>query len=125
MNQIPLFNIFFNDGSNYQGGTLEQPKWLDIPDKPIRSIFYSLPLGDFLTLIGYEKYYHFVEVCKDLNGDRSGQVQLEFAYLIGKKGNDYRIYKISLRTGQIQIIDTDKDNEMIKQLNPIGWKKGI
>ena len=122
MNQIPLFNIFFNDGSNYQGGDYQNPKWLDIPDKPIRSIFYSLPLGDFLTLIGYEKYYHFCEVTKDLMGDKKGQIQLEFVYLIGKKGDNYRIYKISLKTGQVEIIDTNKGNELIEQFNPIGWK---
>ena len=91
-----LYSIVFDDNSTYSGGTLESPKWLEIPDKKIRSIFYSLPLGDCLGLSGYDQYYHYVEVCSDLSGDKKGQVQLEFAYLIGKKGTTYKLYKVNL-----------------------------
>lgn len=117
-----IYTIVFNDNSVYNGGDLNSPKWLEVPHKKIRTIFYSLPLGDNLVLSGADKYYHFIEATEDLTGDKKGQKQLEYAYLIGKKGNQYKLYKVNLRTGQIEIQILDENNEIIKQLNPIGWR---
>ena len=117
-----LYTIVFNDNTKFSGGTLESPNWLNIPDKKIRSIFYQLPLGDMLCLAGYDKYYHYVEVCKDFMGDRKGQVQLEFAYLIGKYKDECKVYKINLRTNQIEIKYLEEKDNFIQQLNPMGWK---
>lgn len=119
---MSLYTIVFEDNSTYQGGDLKNPKWLEIPNKKIRSLFYSLPLGDFLCLAGYDKYYHYVEVTKDIMGDKKGEKQLEFAYLIGKNKQEFKYYKINLRTGQLEIkILNEKDKE-IQELNPIGWR---
>ena len=117
-----LYTIIFEDGTNFEGGTLQQPKWLELPNKKIHSIFYSLPLGDYLFLSGYDAYYHLIEICQDINGDRSGEIQLEYSYFIGKKEKDYKVYKISLRTGQIEIQNLTIEDKFIKQLNPMGWK---
>ena len=119
---MPLFTLVFTDSSVFRGGDYNTTKWLDIPEKQIRSIFYSLPNGDNLALSGYEKYYHYLEVTTDLNGEKKGIKQFEYCYLIGKKENKYRIYKISFRTNNIEVIDTNENNEIIKNLNPIGWK---
>jgi hypothetical protein len=83
-----LYQIVFFDNSVYKGGDLKSPKWLEIPDKKIRSIFYQLPFGDNLVLSGYDKYYHYIECTTDISGDKKGEVQLEFAYLIGKNGKE-------------------------------------
>lgn len=117
-----LYTIIFTDKSVYKGGDLKNLKWLEIPDKKISSLFYTLPLGDYLGLSGYDKYYHNVEVCKDIMGDKKGQIQLEFAYLIGKKEDKCQVYKINLRTGQIEIKILQETDKEISQLNPMGWK---
>ena len=117
-----LYTIIFGDGTKFEGGTLQQPKWLELPNKKIHSIFYSLPLGDFLFLSGYDTYYHLIEVCQDINGDKSGEIQLEYAYLIGKIANNCKVYKIFLRTGQIEIQNLNTEDKFINQLNPMGWK---
>jgi hypothetical protein len=117
-----LYTIVFDDSSIYKGGDLRQPKWLEIPDKKIRSIFYQLPLGDNLVLSGYDKYYHYVEVTSDITGEKKGEVQLEFAYSIGKNRKECKLYKINLRTGQVEIKILEEKDKEISQLNPIGWK---
>jgi hypothetical protein len=117
-----LYTIVFDDNTVYKGEDYQNPKWLEIPDKQIRSIFYSLPLGDCLGLSGYNQYYHYVEVTNDLSGDKKGQVQLEFAYLIGKNKKECKLYKINLRTGQVEIQILEEKDKMIQDLNPMGWK---
>ena len=117
-----LYTVIFEDNSVTFGGTIEEPKWLEIPEKKIRTIFYYLPLGDCLGVSGYDKYYHYIECCEDLNGEKKGIRQLEFANLICKKDQQYKLYKINLKTGQLEIKLLEENNELIKQLNPIGWK---
>ena len=118
-----LYEIIFEDKTTFSGGTLENTKWLEIPiDKKIKAIFYSLPLEGSLVLKNYDKYYHFVEVTVDLNGKKSGQKQLEYAYLIGKKNTIYKLYKINLKSGKIEKKILDETDKMIQQLNPIGWR---
>jgi len=33
-----------------------------------------------------------------------------------------KMYKINLRTGQVEIMILEEKDKMIQQLNPIGWK---
>jgi hypothetical protein len=117
-----LYNIVFTDNTVFQGGDYINTKWLEIPEKQIRSIFYNLPLGDCIGVSGYDKYYHFIELCQDINGVNAGKKQLEYDYLICKKDNRYKIYKINLKSGQVEIKILDKEDDFIKNLNPIGWK---
>jgi hypothetical protein len=121
----PLFRILFNDKSEFIGGDLIETKWQNIPDKKIITLIYFLPIGDALILSDYNAYYHFVEVTQDLIGPKKGQVQIEFINLIGKKDTIYKLYRINLKTKQIEIKLLDKNDKLIKELNPIGWKKGI
>jgi len=121
-----LYNIVFEDNSVFSGGTLTETKWQEIPlDKKIRSIFYFLPLGDCLGMSGYLSYYHFVEVVEDLYGGNKGKNKIEYSYLIGKKDNKYLINKISWITGNIERKIVDENDNLIRQLNPAGWKLGI
>ena len=117
-----LYTIVFEDNSVFEGGTIETTLWMKIPNKKIRSIFYNIPLGDCIGLSGYNSYYHFVETTVDLSGENKGQVQVEYTYLLGKKENQYKVYKINIKTGQIEIKIIDNNDNFIKQLNPQGWK---
>ncbi len=133
-----LFSIIFEVGTNYVGGNnYFETKWLEIPNKKIKRIFYKLPTGDYLLLNGFEKYYHMVEVTKDwikVSKNKVTQLNnnpvLEYAYIMGKKRKKIISYRITLSTrqdakykiGDITIREFDTNNEKIRGLNPQGWK---
>jgi len=125
-----LYTIIFDDESIYYGGTIFDTKWLSIPEKKIKRIFYRLPSGDFLCLGGYSNLYHFVEAVQDLNGKERGKVKIENIYLMGRKGEKVRSYRITLReikdnkykVGDITVRNFNVNDERIKKLNTKGWK---
>ena len=127
----PLFIIIFEDGSNFTGGTnYFETKWLEIPFKKIKRIFYLLPSMDTICLDGYDKYFHMVEATTDLNGRLAGQTILRYAYIMGQKGNKVVSYRITLfnrendkfRTGDITVREFNINDEKIKKLNPDIWR---
>lgn len=122
-----LFIAVLEDNTIFRGGNYYNTKWLEIPeDKKIKRIFYILPTGDYLCLDLYDTYYHYVEGTKDINV--GGKSNLEYAYLMGKKGNNITCYKINLRKrlnkniGDIEILNFTDNDSFIKELNPRGWK---
>jgi len=121
-----LFTAVFDDNSKYCGGTLQEPKWLDIPlDKKIRTIFYTLPFNDCLGMSGYDAYYHFGEIPFDITGKNKGKKTIEHTYLIGKKGNKYLINKISWINGNVERKIVDNTDKLISELNSLGWRNGV
>jgi hypothetical protein len=121
----PLYEIIFIDDEKFIGGTLTETKWMEIPDKKIKKFIYYVPnTRQIISEENFRRVYHYVEVCSDLSGDKKGITQLEYSYLIFEKEYEYEGYKINLKTKKIETILLTKDNEMIKNLNPIGWKKG-
>ena len=119
----PLFQIFFDDNSIFDGGTYEKTLWSSIPtNKKIRSLFYLLPTGDYLGLGGYERYYHMVECTEDLNGDKAGIKNLEFAYLIGQKKDYTAVYQIDLKIGCIDTKNIKNDDKFLTKLNQSFWR---
>jgi hypothetical protein len=121
----PLYEIIFVDDSKFIGGTLAETKWMQIPDKEIKKFTYFVPnTKQVIVEENFKRVYHYVEVCSDLSGDKKGITQLEYSYLIFEKEYEYEGYRINLRTKTAKIMLIQKDSEMIKNLNPIGWKKG-
>lgn len=122
-----LYHILFKDGSQFDGGTsFFDTKWKEIPNKKIVKIFYRLPGGDYLLLLGYDKYFHMVEATNDLNGKNKGKTQLESVYIMGKLKDKVIIYKIGLRLnknlGKIEKQIKNIEDEEIKRLNFQNWK---
>lgn len=120
-----LFTVVFEDDSIFKGGeNYKETKWLEIPNKKIKRLFYKLPHGDYFCLSGYEKYYHFIEATKDLNGKRKGEERLEYVYLMGKLGNKVIVYKISLKNGgnYMSRYKLDGESDTITALNINGWR---
>lgn len=120
-----LFEIIFEDNTAIKFGNYVNTGWKDIPDKPIRVIFYLLPTGDHLCLFGYEKYYHMIEVCQDIYGSSDSKVRLEYAYLFAALKDKVNIYKICLSTGNIEFKQVDITDSFVSKLNQNFWKKGI
>lgn len=122
-----LYTIIFEDSSSFLGGDLNNTKWNEIPPKKIRSLFYCLPNGDCIGLSKYDKYFHMIEAVVDLNGNNRGQKKLEYAYIMGLKEEDVRVYRINLcdkekKIGNIEVIDYKITDDFVKSLNTNGWK---
>lgn len=127
----PLFSIVFEDGSCFIGGnSYFQTKWMEIPNKPIKRIFYLLPNGDYLSLSNYESYFHMIEAVEDVLGKTKGRKRIEYAYIMGKKENLVRSYRITLfetknsryKIGDIVVREFDINDKFIKGLNFDNWK---
>jgi len=117
---MSLYTIFFEDGTNFWGGNIDNTHWLEIPNKPIKKLIYILPSGKKLIYEKYDTYYHFVEATQDII--KKGQKQLEYAYLICKQGTKCEVMKIDLRTKKIITTILDETDNFIQSLNKIGWK---
>jgi len=126
-----LFSAHFEDGSIFvSGNSYDDTKWLQLPHKQIKKIYYALPNGDHLCLEGYEKYFHMLEATKDLNGPRAGMRRIEYAYIMGKRGNIVVSYRITLfhkkndkyKVGDIVKREFHIHDKFVKGLNPSNWR---
>ena len=120
-----LYTIIFNDGTEFEGGNTLKTKWNDIPDKPIKSIVYNVPLGNRYIISDFKRIYHYIEALKDLNGDNAGIVNLETTNLIVERENKYVHYKINLKDSIKNVLEYNLDNNFIRTLNQNFWKKGV
>lgn len=120
----PLFSIILEDNSVFLGGEdYFNTKWKEIPNKKIKRIFYLLPTGDYFCLSGYDQYYHYVEVIKDLNGPKSGQTQFQHACLMGRKEDKVVSYQIDLKNKtKLEYQVYNIQDEAITRLNASAWK---
>ncbi len=117
-----FYTVIFNDGSNFVGGTFQETKWTEIPDKPIKRIIYNLQTGDNLVLNGYDKYFQMIEVAEDIYGKTTGRKEIEFTYIMGKLKNLIVCYKISIKTKNIVKKIYKETDKFIIGLNKNGWK---
>lgn len=129
--RLPLFKVIFEDGTNFIGGTnYFETKWLEIPLKKIKRIFYKLPTNDYILLDKYEKYFHMVEALKDITGKEKGIVKLQYTYIMGQRDNKVTSYRITLfnkgndkfKQGDITVRVFNINDEKIKKLNPDIWR---
>jgi len=124
-----LFLVILEDDSVYVGGkSYEKTLWLEIPKKKIKRLFYTLPDGNYLCLELYDKYFHFIEATTDLNGSNAGKVNIEYAYILGKKEEKVTCFKINLKQrpdkniGNIERTEFDINSEFVQSLNKDGWR---
>lgn len=117
-----LFTVIFDDKTAYVGGDYSNSGWLNIPNKTIKRIIYSLPQGDNLVLNSYDSYFHMTEAITDISGKNKGKQKIEFDYIMGRKNGIITCYKISLLNGTIEKKIYREDNIEIQKLNKIGWK---
>jgi len=119
----PLFQVIYEDNSQFIGGDYQNTKWLEIDkDKKIRTLFYLLPTGDYLGLGGFKRVYQYVEVLTDLNGNESGKKKIDFICLIVETEGSYIQYKINQLSNGIEINILPQKSDYVKKLNPIGWR---
>lgn len=125
-----LYSVIFEDNEVFKGGSYSDTKWLDIPNKKIKRIFYSLPDGNYLLLKNYDKYYHMIEAIIDINGKEKGKTKLQYAYIMGKRKGLVTSYRITLfenqnskyKIGDIVRRTFKETDDKIQKLNCQGWK---
>ena len=133
-----LFSIIFEDGTQFLGGQdYQDTKWMQIPNKKIKTLFYKLPDGNYLCLKDYDLYFHMIEATQDWmkmnRGKQSnnlGGPRIEYAYIMGKRGDTVTSYRITLfykdndryKIGDIVRRDFNSDDKFIKGLNPDNWR---
>lgn len=127
--KIPIYKILFKDGTVFNGGLdYFNTKWLEIPNKEIKKLYYRLPAGDYLLMAGYDKYFHRIEATVDLSGKEKGKTKLQSVYIYGKKEDKIVVYQIGLikdvNLGMIYKKIVDANDDEIKKLNPNNWKQG-
>jgi hypothetical protein len=121
---MKLFTVIFEDNTTFSGGDCIETKWIQTPNKKIKSIFYILPSKDILFLTDFKRIYHFVEVTNDIMGENRGNVNLEFTHLLVERNNKITHYKIDLNSHSIMCEYLTLDSKFIQELNPDGWKQG-
>lgn len=115
-----MYSIYFEDNTVFQGGTIEDSKWNDIPlDKSIIRVEYTINEHK-VVLEGYEAYNHIVEKTFIVNqGCRANKL-----ILMVKKDQDvmlivYDLVKQSFKP-DLKIFGKEYNNKPVK-----GWKRGV
>ena len=114
-----MYKVYFTDNSVFEGGTLNNSKWNDMPNKSIIKIEYRLGKAGIM-LSGYESYNHLVERSRFMTGNYE---RITKVILLGKKMSqvDVIIYDLIKKTV------VKKQLEYGKEYNnrpTTGWKKG-
>ena len=133
-----IFSVIFEDGSTFNGGeSYNDTKWMQIPNKKIKTLFYKLPDENYLCLKDYDLYFHMVEATVDWMRMKKGVASkpknepcIEYAYIMGKRGNIVTSYRITLihkqndryKIGDIVRREFHIDDKFIKGLNPENWR---
>lgn len=116
-----IFKIKFTDGTTFDGGPdLYNSNWMEIPDKSIDCLVYFLSDNEELVLRGFDKYLHFVEVSQNVYGKKGTDFKpkMQYAYLMGIKGNMVTSYRFSL-LGTKGVSRYTK-GDMTKRVMPLG-----
>jgi len=130
-----MYLVTFADGSIFEGGNPHDSKWNDIPDKPIKSIEYSLtPFMKYLFK-DFESYSHVVERVRGVNKSLETITKV---IIMGKVGN--KVYQIMMdnKGSVFQLVvasgkEYSPESKMLDgkfngwyNAKPVGgWKRGI
>lgn len=130
MKKIALFTVIFKDKTSFKGNPdIMNTGWMDIPNKPIKKVFYLLPTGHYLMIYGMEKYYFMVEATKDIVSSKNNknELKIEYIYFMGKSKDKVICYKVCACNKKIEKIGDmttrvyNADSAFVKSLNQLAW----
>jgi len=115
------YKVIFIDGAEFQGGEVENSKWNEMPDKPIKTIEYTLGIQT-IVMTNYEAYNHIVERVQIVN--KESKTNISKLILMLKKGDDVLnfIYDYKKNKFYPEISEYGKEYNK-KPVN--GWKTGV
>lgn len=124
-----IFRVKFKDGSEFEGGTLEAPRWNKCPEnKEIESLEIFLPNEkDKIKLDGYEKYNFFIGARKEIN---SKNISICHIYGLGSRRGIVTSYRITIQSqgnekykiGDITVRKFPLGKEGIGRTPTLGWR---
>jgi hypothetical protein len=116
-----MYTIYFEDGQVWQGGSIENSNWNDMPNKLIKRIDYSI-LDKHFSMEGFEAYNHIVErVQFVLNANKP---KISKVILMGLTNGE--VYKLIFNLNTMQI--TEEISYYGKEYYnkaTTGWKSGL
>lgn len=131
-----MYTITFTDGTKFEGGSPANSLWDTIPDKPIKSIRYSLTPFITYEFKDFEAYNHCVERCMGVNKQMNKITKVIIMGAIKE-----RVYEIIMDAkGCVYQVVTARDKEysQFSKLTPegkfggwvnagplTGWKQGV
>jgi len=113
------YEVFYEDGSKFKGGDINNSRWNEQPLKPITKIIYYLP-NKKIQLQGYNAYNHIVERAITLNS----KILSIILMLMVKKGNDVLIVSYNLKNNKIDY-DVKPFGKEYRNGTVTGWKEGL
>jgi len=127
MNQKKIFQVIFDDGAQFEEGTIIDPLWKNCPDKKIRLLEVLLPYGDKIILKDYDKFNFFIGAIRTF-GNNSPKIL--HIYALGCKKGLVTSYRITVsseknqkyKIGDITVRQFPFGKEGIGQTATSGWK---
>ena len=114
-----MYKITFSDGEIWQGGSIENSKWNEMPIKPIQSLNYTLS-NKIIILENYEAYNHLIERIYTLDGR---QYTTKIILLAKKENNVFKFeFDFLKRKINFDILTFGKE---YYGRSTSGWKQGI
>ena len=121
-----MYTVIFENGTNYEGGDLENSRWNDMPDLPIIRLEYSFPSlskenkeGQTALMEGYDSYNHLVERINIQAKEIINKV-----ILLGKIDQQVSIITYDCKTKKISQSTAEFGKEYEGKPST-GWKIGI
>jgi len=116
-----MYTIYFEDGQVWQGDSIENSKWNEMPNKLIKRIIYKINKNE-ITLEGYEAYNHIVErVQFILNANQPKITKVLLMALSNRKVN---IITFNIEKNIIESSIVDYGMEYYNKPTT-GWKSGL
>ena len=116
-----MYIVTFQDNTKFQGGTINNSRWLFIPNKPIQKIEFNL-FKKIITLSDFEAYNHLIEKAVSLVGVKFTRVTQ--IILMGKSGKTVIRVTIDLLKRKVYAEKVEFGKEY-RNKPTTGWKKGI
>ena len=117
-----MYKVKFTDGSEFTGGTIEDSKWNEMPDKEILEIDYFL--GEKFKLSGFKEYNQLVTKVITINPKtQKQQIQYTELFLMGYAKGKVHILKFDFNSRQCSLSVSTKAKAYYGR-SVTGWKKG-
>lgn len=114
-----MFKAYFIDGTTFEGRSLPDSQWNEMPDKPIEKLEYFFT-NKKLIFEGYREYNHLFEN----KGGIGMPVKKTKLFLMGREENRTCIATFDLMERKLYLTYTHIGHEYSNQILG-GWKKGI
>ena len=115
-----MYSIIFEDLTEFIGGSPEDSKWLNMPNKNIKQLKYSF-MGKTITLTDYQSYNHVVVHAILPQGNR--QIIAKVILMV-RKDNDVLNIILNFIKGKIEYEPTTWGKEYRGKPH-LFWKVGI